>query len=69
MKYLSLIDQLALLVNNEKPLKLMKNPYEYDDDEIIYDIFGATITAAGKIVAFPLHYEQGCNIFSYDLRT
>jgi hypothetical protein len=24
-------------------------------------------TAAGKIVTFPLHYEQGCNIFSYDL--
>jgi hypothetical protein len=28
-----------------------------------------SITAAGKIVTFPLHYEQGCNIFSYDLRT
>jgi hypothetical protein len=24
-------------------------------------------TAAGKIVTFPLHYKQGCNIFSYDL--
>jgi hypothetical protein len=46
MKYLSLIDQLALLVNNEKTLELMKNPYDYDDDEVIYDIFGATIGEA-----------------------
>jgi hypothetical protein len=28
-----------------------------------------SITGAGKMVTFPLHYEQGCNIFNYDLRT